>query len=71
MKDYKVKILNEPRPGKKLLVLDIDYTLFGKTLCCYKYSDLIILKFCTNVKVYVCVLVFNNSVLVHSVSCNN
>jgi len=23
-----VKKLNEPRPGKKLLVLDIDYTLF-------------------------------------------
>lgn len=25
---YKVKILNQPRPNKKLLVLDIDYTLF-------------------------------------------
>ena len=25
---YQGKILNEPRPGKKLLVLDIDYTLF-------------------------------------------
>nr|CAG4645689.1 EOG090X0A5K [Lynceus sp. MCZ IZ 141354] len=25
---YTVNILNEPRPGKKLLVLDIDYTLF-------------------------------------------
>jgi len=25
---YEVKKLNEPRPGKKLLVLDIDYTLF-------------------------------------------
>ena len=23
-------MLNEPRDGKKLLVLDIDYTLFGK-----------------------------------------
>ena len=23
-------MLNEPREGKKLLVLDIDYTLFGK-----------------------------------------
>lgn len=23
-----MKVLNEPRPGKKLLVLDIDYTLF-------------------------------------------
>jgi len=25
--NYEVKKLNEPRPGKKLLVLDIDYTL--------------------------------------------
>lgn len=25
---YQGKILNEPRPGKKLVVLDIDYTLF-------------------------------------------
>ncbi|XP_014667937.1 PREDICTED: ubiquitin-like domain-containing CTD phosphatase 1 [Priapulus caudatus] len=28
VKDLKVDILNEPRPGKKLLVLDVDYTLF-------------------------------------------
>lgn len=28
VKEYEVKILNELRPGKKLLVLDIDYTLF-------------------------------------------
>ncbi|XP_041369475.1 ubiquitin-like domain-containing CTD phosphatase 1 [Gigantopelta aegis] len=28
VKEYKIKILNDPRPGKKLLVLDIDYTLF-------------------------------------------
>jgi len=28
VKEYQVKILNEMRPGKKLLVLDIDYTLF-------------------------------------------
>ncbi|KAI1285587.1 Ubiquitin-like domain-containing CTD phosphatase 1 [Halotydeus destructor] len=28
VRDYQIKILNEPRPGKKLLVLDIDYTLF-------------------------------------------
>lgn len=28
VKEYKVQILNPPRPGKKLLVLDIDYTLF-------------------------------------------
>ncbi|KAK3086059.1 hypothetical protein FSP39_012867 [Pinctada imbricata] len=26
--DYKIEILNPPRPEKKLLVLDIDYTLF-------------------------------------------
>eukprot|EP00795_Rhopilema_esculentum_P012540 gene12540-3235_t len=25
---YQIKVLNEPRPGKKLLVLDVDYTLF-------------------------------------------
>lgn len=28
IKDYQIKMLNEPRPGKNLLVLDIDYTLF-------------------------------------------
>ncbi|ESO95032.1 hypothetical protein LOTGIDRAFT_117394 [Lottia gigantea] len=28
IKDYEIKILNEPREGKRLLVLDIDYTLF-------------------------------------------
>lgn len=28
IKDYRIKMLSEPRPGKKLLVLDIDYTLF-------------------------------------------
>lgn len=28
VKEYKVNVLNPPRPGKKLLVLDIDYTLF-------------------------------------------
>ena len=28
VQSYEVKVLNEPRPGKKLLVLDIDYTLF-------------------------------------------
>ncbi|XP_050310877.1 ubiquitin-like domain-containing CTD phosphatase 1 isoform X1 [Anthonomus grandis grandis] len=28
VKEYEVKILNQLRPGKKLLVLDIDYTLF-------------------------------------------
>ena len=28
VQDYEIKVLNEPREGKKLLVLDIDYTLF-------------------------------------------
>lgn len=28
IKDYEIKMLNDPRPGKKLLVLDIDYTLY-------------------------------------------
>lgn len=28
VRDIKVEMLNQPRPGKKLLVLDIDYTLF-------------------------------------------
>lgn len=28
IKTYKIKWLNEPRPGKRLLVLDIDYTIF-------------------------------------------
>lgn len=28
IKDYKINMLNEPREGKHLLVLDIDYTLF-------------------------------------------
>ncbi|CAH1122417.1 unnamed protein product [Ceutorhynchus assimilis] len=28
VKEYQINILNDPRPGKKLLVLDIDYTLF-------------------------------------------
>ena len=31
VKEYKIEVMNEPRPGKKLLVLDVDYTLFGKT----------------------------------------
>ena len=39
VKDYKIDMLNEPREGKKLLVLDIDYTLFGR------YST-VILMFC-------------------------
>lgn len=28
VRDYKINVLNQPRDGKKLLVLDIDYTLF-------------------------------------------
>jgi ubiquitin-like domain-containing CTD phosphatase 1 len=32
VKEYKVTIFNDPRPGKKLLVLDIDYTLFGSLI---------------------------------------
>lgn len=28
VKDYKINMISEPRQGKKLLVLDIDYTLF-------------------------------------------
>lgn len=28
IRDYEVKIINDPREGKRLLVLDIDYTLF-------------------------------------------
>ena len=29
VKDYKVEEQNPPREGKRLLVLDVDYTLFG------------------------------------------
>ena len=32
VKEYKIDIISEPRPDKKLLVLDIDYTLFGKRI---------------------------------------
>ncbi|KAK7805267.1 hypothetical protein U0070_025014 [Myodes glareolus] len=31
VKEYKVEVLNPPREGKKLLVLDVDYTLFGES----------------------------------------
>lgn len=31
IKEYKVEELNPPREGKRLLVLDVDYTLFGET----------------------------------------
>eukprot|EP00069_Balaena_mysticetus_P009598 bmy_06459T0 len=33
VKEYKVEILNPPREGKKLLVLDVDYTLFDHRSC--------------------------------------
>jgi len=34
IKTYDFQILNEPRPEKLLLVLDIDYTLFGELFVC-------------------------------------
>lgn len=40
VKEYKVKILNEPRKGKKLLVLDIDYTLFDHRSNAEKATEL-------------------------------
>jgi len=39
--DYKVEVLNPPRAGKKLLVLDVDYTIFGV------YSELISWLICS------------------------
>ena len=33
VKEYKVEVLNPPREGKKLLVLDGDYTLFDHRSC--------------------------------------
>ncbi|XP_060544470.1 ubiquitin-like domain-containing CTD phosphatase 1 isoform X2 [Pantherophis guttatus] len=33
VKEYKIEILNPPREGKKLLVLDVDYTLFDHRSC--------------------------------------
>ncbi|GLD70599.1 ubiquitin-like domain-containing CTD phosphatase 1 isoform X2 [Lates japonicus] len=33
VKDYKVEELNPPREGKRLLVLDVDYTLFDHKSC--------------------------------------
>lgn len=33
VKEYKVEVLNPPREGKKLLVLDVDYTLFDHRSC--------------------------------------
>lgn len=37
---YKIKMLNEPRPDKKLLVLDIDYTLFDHRSTAQTASEL-------------------------------
>ncbi|XP_006011460.1 ubiquitin-like domain-containing CTD phosphatase 1 isoform X1 [Latimeria chalumnae] len=33
VKDYKIEVLNPPREDKKLLVLDVDYTLFDHRSC--------------------------------------
>uniref|UniRef100_W5MSJ5 Ubiquitin-like domain-containing CTD phosphatase 1 n=1 Tax=Lepisosteus oculatus TaxID=7918 RepID=W5MSJ5_LEPOC len=41
VKDYKVEILNPPREGKRLLVLDVDYTLFGKLLSIHKVLEIL------------------------------
>jgi ubiquitin-like domain-containing CTD phosphatase 1 len=38
--DYKLKVFNEPRPNKKLLVLDIDYTLFDHVSFAEKVNEL-------------------------------
>uniref|UniRef100_A0A8C2WTR4 Ubiquitin-like domain-containing CTD phosphatase 1 n=1 Tax=Cyclopterus lumpus TaxID=8103 RepID=A0A8C2WTR4_CYCLU len=35
VKDYKVEEMNPPREGKGLLVLDVDYTLFGDKHCAF------------------------------------
>ena len=40
VKEYKVKVFNEPRKGKKLLVLDIDYTLFDHVSHAEKATEL-------------------------------
>lgn len=37
---YKIKMFNEPRPNKKLLVLDIDYTLFDHRSTAQTASEL-------------------------------
>lgn len=40
VQQYKIKMLNEPRPNKKLLVLDIDYTLFDHRSTAQTASEL-------------------------------
>ena len=44
--DYKVEIRNPPRPGKKLLVLDVDYTIFGKSTQCDCFFEIINCPLC-------------------------
>lgn len=41
VKDYKVDMLSEPREGKKLLVLDIDYTIFDHRSVAESANELI------------------------------
>jgi ubiquitin-like domain-containing CTD phosphatase 1 len=40
VRTYQFKKLNEPRPGKKLLVLDVDYTLFDHRTTVERTTDL-------------------------------
>ncbi|GAB0096500.1 Ubiquitin-like domain-containing CTD phosphatase 1 [Sergentomyia squamirostris] len=40
IRDYKIEMKNEPREGKKLLVLDIDYTLFDHRSSAEQGSEL-------------------------------
>lgn len=40
IRDYKIEMRNEPREGKKLLVLDIDYTLFDHRSSAEQGSEL-------------------------------
>ena len=42
---YKFEILNNPRKGSKLLVLDIDYTLFGEIILIWFCHNSALLKF--------------------------
>ncbi|XP_062517373.1 ubiquitin-like domain-containing CTD phosphatase 1 isoform X1 [Corticium candelabrum] len=45
VKEYQVHVLNESRPGKKLLVLDVDYTLFGEKWMTTVLCSLLLLLF--------------------------
>ncbi|XP_019747522.1 ubiquitin-like domain-containing CTD phosphatase 1 [Hippocampus comes] len=40
VKDYKVEEMNSPREGKRLLVLDVDYTLFDHKSCAESGQEL-------------------------------